>query len=145
MRWLMYVDRDDGTNTNGDTGPTKRGAGANSGHPAPHRLGPKANQGAINAGLRALDRTGKPCRRWEKKVFQVKSFTGVTWDVPTWRAPKPKVATVEDALPGGAPVPAPATVDGKENNKKGVPDSEKSSSAADVAVSSPAPPVAASG
>ncbi|OCK84558.1 hypothetical protein K432DRAFT_288725 [Lepidopterella palustris CBS 459.81] len=60
------------------------------GAPAPiaQKLGPKANQGAINAGLRALDRTGKPCRKWEKRGFQVKSFTGVTWAVPTWRAPK---------------------------------------------------------
>jgi hypothetical protein len=58
--------------------------------PAPitQKLGPKANQGAINAGLRALDRTGKPCRKWEKKVFSIKSFTGVNWVVPTWRAPK---------------------------------------------------------
>ena len=62
--------------------------------PAPlagHKLGPKANQGAINAGLRALDRTGKPCRKWEKKTFALKSFTGVVWEIPSWRAPK-KVA-----------------------------------------------------
>ncbi|KAF2091267.1 hypothetical protein K490DRAFT_62588 [Saccharata proteae CBS 121410] len=59
--------------------------------PAPvstQKLGPKANQGAINAGLRALDRSGKPCRKWEKKGFQLKSFTGVNWTVPTWRTPK---------------------------------------------------------
>ena len=42
-----------------------------------HKLGPKANQGAINAGLRALDRSGKPCRKWNKKPFQLKSFTGI--------------------------------------------------------------------
>ncbi|ORY16557.1 INO80 complex, subunit Ies4 [Clohesyomyces aquaticus] len=65
--------------------------------PAPvQKLGPKANQGAINAGLRALDRTGKPCRKWEKKVFSVKSFTGVQWTVPTWRAPKRSAAFSED-------------------------------------------------
>lgn len=50
-----------------------------------HKLGPKANQGAINAGLRALDRSGKPCRKWSKKPFQLKSFTGIVWDVPSWR------------------------------------------------------------
>ena len=65
--------------------------------PAPvQKLGPKANMGAINAGLRALDRTGKPCRRWEKKGFQVRSFTGVIWDVPTWRAPKKSAVFAED-------------------------------------------------
>jgi len=54
---------------------------------AAHKLGPKANQGAINAGLRALDRSGKPCRKWERKHFQVKSFTGVVWELPSWRSP----------------------------------------------------------
>lgn len=49
------------------------------------KLGPKANQGAINAGLRALDRSGKPCRKWAKKTFSLKSFTGVAWDLPSWR------------------------------------------------------------
>ncbi|OQO01871.1 hypothetical protein B0A48_12344 [Cryoendolithus antarcticus] len=61
-------------------------------NPAPnpipaHKLGPKANTGAINAGLRALDRTGKPCRRWQKSGLQLKSFTGTTWGMATWKAP----------------------------------------------------------
>ncbi|PYI32814.1 DUF1711-domain-containing protein [Aspergillus indologenus CBS 114.80] len=56
---------------------------------ANHKLGPKANLGAINAGLRALDRTGAPCRKWERKPLQLKSFTGIQWALPTWRAPKP--------------------------------------------------------
>ena len=49
------------------------------------KLGPKANQGAINAGLRALDRSGKPCRKWARKAFSVKSFTGVAWDLSSWK------------------------------------------------------------
>ncbi|KAL4784521.1 INO80 complex, subunit Ies4 [Aspergillus varians] len=53
-----------------------------------HRLGPKANTGAINAGLRALDRTGAPCRKWERKPLQLKSFTGIQWQLPSWRAPR---------------------------------------------------------
>lgn len=60
------------------------------------KLGPKANMGAINAGLRALDRTGKPCRKWEKKGFQLRSFTGVTWNLPTWRAPTKAAVFAED-------------------------------------------------
>ncbi|KAI1005409.1 hypothetical protein K3495_g2803 [Podosphaera aphanis] len=51
------------------------------------KLGPKANQGAINAGLRALDRSGKPCRKWAKGSFKLKSFTGITWEIPRWKAP----------------------------------------------------------
>lgn len=53
----------------------------------PHKLGPKANQGAINAQLRALDRTGRPCKKWTKAGFQIKSFTGFQWTVPTWATP----------------------------------------------------------
>ncbi|KAI1084980.1 DUF1711-domain-containing protein [Whalleya microplaca] len=62
-----------------------------------HKLGPKANQGAINAGLRALDRSGTPCRKWNKGGFRVKSFTGVVWEIPRWTAPpKPKPAPATD-------------------------------------------------
>lgn len=145
---------DDGTNENGDNGPVKKGSGAGGPHSGPHRLGPKANQGAINAGLRALDRTGKPCRRWEKKAFQVKSFTGVSWQIPTWRSPKPKVVEEEKVKEEGAEQSQSANSDGKENKENGVGVSEKSSSAAaegdleaaasNNGVSSPAPLLAAS-
>lgn len=40
--------------------------------------------GAINDKLRALDRTGRPCKRWTKTGFTLKSFTGVQWEIPTW-------------------------------------------------------------
>ncbi|KKY22818.1 hypothetical protein UCRPC4_g03144 [Phaeomoniella chlamydospora] len=53
-----------------------------------NKLGPRGNQGAINARLRALDRSRKPCRKWEKKPFVLKSFTGVMWEVPSWKAPR---------------------------------------------------------
>ncbi|KAJ5175553.1 uncharacterized protein N7482_001430 [Penicillium canariense] len=52
--------------------------------PVAHRLGPKANTGAINAGLRALDRTGAPCRKWERQPLKLRSFTGVMWQLPAW-------------------------------------------------------------
>jgi len=52
------------------------------------KLGPKANTGAINDKLRALDRSGNPCKRWTKAGFQIKSFTGIQWTVPTWAASK---------------------------------------------------------
>ena len=55
---------------------------------AAHRLGPKANTGAINAGLRALDRTGAPCRKWERQPLKLKSFTGILWQLPAWRTDK---------------------------------------------------------
>ncbi|KAL6714091.1 hypothetical protein ACLMJK_008585 [Lecanora helva] len=53
---------------------------------ATHKLGPKANQGIINAGLRALDRTRTPCRKWGRKGLQLKSFTGQVWEVSSWGA-----------------------------------------------------------
>ncbi|KAL1890498.1 hypothetical protein Cpir12675_005361 [Ceratocystis pirilliformis] len=63
-----------------------------------HKLGPKANQGAINAGLRALDRSGKPCRKWVKGSFTIKSFTGVTWDISRWAAPAQAKPETEGAV-----------------------------------------------
>lgn len=73
--------------------------------PPSHKLGPKANQGAINAGLRALDRSGAPCRKWERKSFQLKSFTGVVWGLSSWHTPKPQQSvdsSSEDATNGVA-------------------------------------------
>lgn len=56
--------------------------------PAPiAKLGPKANMGIINQNLRALDRTGKfKCRKWEKRGLRIRSFTGVLWEVPSFKA-----------------------------------------------------------
>lgn len=86
---------------------------------AAHKLGPKASLGAINAGLRALDRTGKPCRKWQKGSFTLKSFTGVVWEIPRWTAP-PKVrleGTSGDSASGDS---------SKENKDNSLMDSEKS-------------------
>lgn len=104
------------------------------GAPAPiaQKLGPKANQGAINAGLRALDRTGKPCRKWEKKGFQVKSFTGVNWTVPAWRAPKR--ATVD--FNGDVKSDTTGSSDTKVKDESSAV-SEKSNSGGDVSTPNP--------
>ncbi|KAI9771166.1 MAG: hypothetical protein M1840_002517 [Geoglossum simile] len=97
----------------------------------PHKLGPKANQGAINAGLRALDRTGKPCRKWIKKGLQIKSFTGVTWQLPTWRAPKSIKIDGDRGTSGDSSLNVDS--DGKENKcSSGVNSEGKSSSTGDV-------------
>lgn len=70
--------------------------------------------GAINAGLRALDRSGKPCRKWTKAGFTLKSFTGVVWEIHRWSAP-PK-AGLEEAVADKSAT-ASAADSGKENNK----------------------------
>ncbi|KAK9238324.1 INO80 complex subunit Ies4-domain-containing protein [Lipomyces kononenkoae] len=70
--------------TNGASTPTASSAQVLS-HHAPHgKLGPKANQGSINAQLRALDRSGRPCRRWTKIPLELQSFTGWEWKVSAW-------------------------------------------------------------
>lgn len=95
------------------------------------KLGPKANQGAINAGLRALDRSGKPCRKWTRGTFQMKSFTGVVWEIPRWTAPprpKPETAAPDDAaatvaVNGNGATPASTAADNnsnKENNNPSI-------------------------
>lgn len=83
---------------------------------AGHKLGPKANQGAINAGLRALDRSGKPCRKWAKGGFTLKSFTGVVWEIPRWTAPQKN--SVESGTEDSTTVPS-ADSSSKENKENG--------------------------
>jgi len=106
-------------------------------------VNPKANQGAINANLRALDRSGKACRRWERKGFQVKSFTGVLWNLPSWRAPKGSGVDVN----GDVKSDTTSSSDAKVNNESSAVPSDKSNSGNDLdvpiahvhAASSPAP------
>lgn len=127
-----------------DDGETGRTSGAY------HKLGPKANQGAINAGLRALDRSGTPCRKWQKGGFTLKSFTGVVWGVPRWTAPpKAKAEGNGDEAATGS-----AESSNKENKDDSQMKSDKSNSNAggdtqqdvskppSIRVASPAPPAA---
>jgi hypothetical protein len=71
----------------------ENGGGSGAGTPAPTtekeraKPGPKANPGGINAGLRALDRSGKPTRRWQKVQYPVKTCSGYTFYTTTWIAP----------------------------------------------------------
>ncbi|KAL0942451.1 DUF1711 domain protein [Colletotrichum truncatum] len=114
---------------------------------AGHKLGPKANQGAINAGLRALDRSGKPCRKWARGGFTLKSFTGIVWEVPRWTAP-PKMLPESTTEESAAASADSSTKENKENDQvksdansavnSGV-DVEMRSAPGSVPASSPAP------
>jgi hypothetical protein len=84
---------------------------------AAHKLGPKANQGAINAGLRALDRSGKPCRKWNRGGFTLKTFTGVVWEIPRWTAP-PKSRPESSADGSTAAASDSSNKENKENNSQ---------------------------
>jgi hypothetical protein len=84
---------------------------------AAHKLGPKANQGAINAGLRALDRSGKPCRKWNRGGFTLKTFTGVVWEIPRWTAP-PKSRPESSADGSTAAASDGSNKENKENNSQ---------------------------
>lgn len=109
---------------------------------AAHKLGPKANQGAINAGLRALDRTGKPCRKWQKGGFRLKSFTGVVWEIPRWTAPPRITVESKTSTEGSASGSGDSSKENKDNSQV---ESEKSNNGIDVEMaSSPAPQVAPS-
>ena len=103
--------------------------------PAPitagHKLGPKANTGAINAGLRALDRSGKPCRKWARKGFELKSFTGIAWGVGSWIAPQRDTS----AFNGDVKSDSSSTGDVKQIMESSAMPSEPSSS--DVAANQP--------
>lgn len=97
-----------------------------------HRLGPRANQGVINEKLRALDRSGKPCRKWSKSGFQMKSFTGVVWDMPRWKAP-PKV--VVEGSSETQSISGDSSKENKDNSQQPSVKSEKSNSNGDVEMS----------
>lgn len=116
-------------------------------HPSTaHKLGPKANQGAINAGLRALDRSGAPCRKWARGGFAIKSFTGTTWEIPRWGAPPKSNVTVngvngdgkgeggENGGKGGGDGEGDEGSSGKENKDSQV---ESEGAGRDVEMSSP--------
>lgn len=121
---LLISSREDGTIDHSSTAPRAANTSA-----AAHKLGPKANQGAINAGLRALDRSGKPCRKWKKGGFTVKSFTGVVWELPRWTAPprpKPEAKSEESASGDSS----------KENKDNSQLESEKSNNGIDVEMAS---------
>jgi INO80 complex subunit Ies4 len=120
---LTSLFRDDGTiDPTGKTG----GGGLTNGA---HKLGPKANQGAINAGLRALDRSGKPCRKWERKPIQLKSFTGVVWELSSWRAPKRRLPNEESNESKDISQPSGS----KANDSSTALESEKSNAGENVA------------
>jgi len=126
----------------GENGVVLNGAAA----PAAPKLGPKANQGAINACLRALDRTGKPCRKWEKRGFKVKSFTGIAWAAATWSANKKAAADFS----GDVKSDSSSSGENKPTQESSAVASEKSNSGADTGTptqladvaSSPAPFIA---
>lgn len=121
---ILILFSDDGT---ADPATNRAGGG--------HKLGPKANQGAINAGLRALDRSGKPCRKWARGNFTLKSFTGVVWEISRWTAP-PKKGPESGAEDSAAP--SADNSSGKENkdNAQGVNSTGNSNSGADAEMQS---------
>jgi hypothetical protein len=107
--------------------------------PGAHRLGPKANQGAINAGLRALDRSGKPCRKWTKKAFTVKSFTGVVWEVPSWKGNERLAMLNGDGLSDAKGISQQSSSDIKPNESDTAMDSNVGEQLDPMVMSTPAP------
>ena len=104
-----------------------------------HKLGPKANQGAINEKLRALDRTGKSCRKWQKTGFKIKSFTGRVWEVPSWRAPEARSFGSE------AETKSDSNEMSKDNSSSNIGSESKTPAGGggDAGISSPAVPIEA--
>ena len=83
---MLTLTRADGT-IDRTTSSSKQGPAGGTHSGPTHKLGPKANTGAINANLRALDRTKKPTRKWIRKGLQLKSFTGAVWNASSWKTP----------------------------------------------------------
>jgi len=72
---------------------SETGGASGAGTPAPQaekekaKPGPKANPGGINAGLRALDRSGKPTRRWQRVQVPVRTISGYIFYTSGWATP----------------------------------------------------------
>ncbi|KAK6338788.1 hypothetical protein TWF696_009599 [Orbilia brochopaga] len=94
----------------GKPGPKKRKLDDGTSLP-PSRLGPKSSGGAINAGLRALDRTGSPCKKWSKAPFTLKSFTGFKFTVKAYGSPAAPIVPVEPKEPQALPIAMDETKD----------------------------------
>ncbi|EPY54042.1 Ino80 complex subunit Ies4 [Schizosaccharomyces cryophilus OY26] len=73
-----------GTNTEEPNGASHPSSGNVTPTHAASRSAPKTNANLINSGLRALDRSGKPCRKWEKKPISIRSVSTIVWKLPTW-------------------------------------------------------------
>ncbi|KAL8722015.1 MAG: hypothetical protein Q9181_007579 [Wetmoreana brouardii] len=124
---------DDGNGENG--GSTAKGGPGTTSAPA-HKLGPKANQGAINAGLRALDRTGKPCRKWEKRGIRIKTFTGITLELPSWRGAAKNIDSTNSPDKSSLPT---SNSHSKDNNSSSQVGSESSSATPNAGVKAELP------
>ncbi|KAL8722225.1 MAG: hypothetical protein Q9225_001270 [Loekoesia sp. 1 TL-2023] len=115
---------------NGENGGSTVKGGAGNTAPA-HKLGPKANQGAINARLRALDRTDKPCRKWQKSGFRIKTFTGVTWELPSWHTLSKSFDSGNSPQKGSLPT---SNSNSKDNNSSSQVGSENSSATPNIRI-----------
>lgn len=88
-----------------------------------------------------MDRSGKPCRKWEKKGFQVKSFTGISWSVSTWKTPRSHAET----FPGDVKSETSNSSEAKANdNENSVVVSERSNNGVDAGTPGQGPVVASS-
>ncbi|EPX74593.1 Ino80 complex subunit Ies4 [Schizosaccharomyces octosporus yFS286] len=92
-----------GTTVEESNGPSRPSSGSVTPTQAASRSAPKANANLINAGLRALDRSGKPCRKWEKKPISIRSVSTIVWKLPTWLG-------TSDVVDSETPSPSPISV-----------------------------------
>lgn len=62
---------------------------------------------STNAARNALDRTGKPARKWTKTNIELKSFTGFKYEMVAWTG-GPKELVDEDEASSGSKTPPPS-------------------------------------
>lgn len=99
------------------------------------RSNPRTAQTSINACLRALDRSGAPCRRWRRMAVSIRSFTGCAFDVPAWKG-DPISAKAAEGQTALAALAAPAASDSTQTS---------AGSAIETAASAPASAPASAG
>ncbi len=67
----------------------------------------------VNAQIRVLDRSGKPCRKWKKAKVNIKSFTGYQFNVNVWNGGTVDIKDNEPKKENGT-----NGINGNQTNKK---------------------------
>jgi hypothetical protein len=73
---------------------------------------------STNAARNALDRTGKPARKWTKTNIELKSFTGFKYEIVAWSG-GPKDLADEDEATSGSKTPPPSQQSVSDQNTPG--------------------------
>jgi hypothetical protein len=96
--------------------------------------GPKTNPGTQNAGLRALDRSGRPTRRWKRVEYPVHTCSGYTFRTSMWITPEVRNGITNGSAENGTKVKGEGNWNGERKGSKTLDQDVPMSEASAIAV-----------